>query len=126
MRTERVAAILVVFGGLWTAHLFAQGTTATILGTVSDSSGATIAGASVQVTNVGTGQSQTVVTDTAGRYIVPDLPVGNYEVQASREGFARVIRKGITLSVGSQNVVDFSLAVGQAQQTVTVEGAHSG
>ena len=123
MRTKRVAAILVVSGGLWTGHLFAQGTTATILGTVSDSSGATIAGASVQVTNVGTGQSQTVVTDTAGRYNVPDLPVGNYEVQASREGFARVIRKGITLTVGSQNVVDFSLAVGQAQQTVTVEGA---
>jgi len=108
MRTKRVAAILVVSGGLWTGHLFAQGTTATILGTVSDSSGATIAGASVQVTNVGTGQSQTVVTDTAGRYNVPDLPVGNYEVQASREGFARVIRKGITLTVGSQNVVDFS------------------
>ena len=123
MPTKRVAAIVVVFGGLWTAHLFAQGTTATILGTVSDSSGATIAGASVRVTNVGTGQSQTVVTDTAGRYNVADLPVGNYEVQASREGFAKVIRKGISFSVGSQNVVDFSLAVGQAQQTVTVEGA---
>ena len=43
-------------------------------------------------------------------------------MQASRDGFATVVHKGITLTVGSQNVVDFSLAVGQTQQTVTVEG----
>jgi hypothetical protein len=123
MGTKLLAVILAGFGGLGLTQLFAQGTTATILGTVTDPTGATIAGASVQVTNVGTGQTQTAVTDTVGRYNVPDLPVGDYEVQASREGFARVIHKGITLTVGSQNVVDFSLAVGQAQQTVTVQGA---
>ncbi len=114
--------LTAAYGGLGITQLLAQGTTAAILGTVTDSTGATIAGASLQVTNVGTGQSQTAITDSAGRYNVPTLSVGNYEVQASKEGFAKVIRRGVTLTVGSQNVVDFSLAVGQAQQTVTVEG----
>jgi len=115
-----VVIFLAGIGGL--TRLAAQGTTATILGTVTDSTGATIPGAAVQVKNVGTGQVQTIQTDAAGRFRVPDLPVGNYEVQATREGFATVVHKGITLTVGSENVVDFSLAVGQTQQTVTVEG----
>src|SRR5580704_12771387 len=115
-----IAVILASLGGVF--RLAAQGTTATILGTVTDASGAVVASATVQVKNVGTGQVQTTQTDAAGRYNVPDLPVGNYEVQATREGFATVVHKGITLTVGSENVVDFSLAVGQTQQTVTVEG----
>ena len=53
---------------------------------------------------------------------MPDVPVGNYEVRASKDGFATLLHKGITLTVGSENLVDFSLAVGQTQQTVTVEG----
>jgi hypothetical protein len=51
------------------------------------------------------------------------LGVGDYEVQASKAGFATLLHKGITLTVGSQNVVDFSLQIGQQTQTVTVEGA---
>ena len=50
------------------------------------------------------------------------MGVGEYEVRTSKEGFATVLRKGITLTVGSQSVVDFSLTVGLTQQTVTVEG----
>src|SRR5579864_4277475 len=125
VRTIIIAALVVIFLASVGGHtrLAAQGTTATILGTVTDSTGATIPGAAVQVKNVGTAQVQTIQTDAVGRYRVPDLPVGDYEVQATREGFATVVHKGITLTVGSQNVVDFSLAVGQTQQTVTVEGA---
>jgi hypothetical protein len=85
-------------------------------------SGATIAGATIQARNVGTGQSQSVVSDAQGRYNVADLGVGEYEVRASKEGFATVLRKGIALTVGSQSIFDFSLAVGLTQQTVTVEG----
>ncbi len=115
-----MAVFLIVLGG--SARLSAQGTTATILGTVTDASGATIPDAAVQVKNVGTGQTQSVQSDAQGRYRVPDLIVGDYEVQATKAGFATVVHKGITLTVGSQGVVDFSLAVGQTQQTVTVEG----
>src|SRR5258708_5820755 len=57
-----------------------------------------------------------------GRYRVPDLGVGQYEVQASKTGFSTAVHKGITLTVGGQSVVDFALPVGQQQQTVTVEG----
>ena len=104
-------------------NLAAQGTAATILGTVTDSTGASIPGANILVKNVGTGQTTTSQTDAQGRYRVADVGVGDYEVQASKASFSTALHKGITLTVGSQNVVDFSLSVGQAQQTVTVEGA---
>jgi hypothetical protein len=97
-------------------------TNGTILGTVTDASGAAIAGAAVEVKNIETGVVRGVVTNTQGRYNVPELIVGEYEVQASMTGFQTTVRKDITLSVGSQSVVDFSLEVGQQQQTVTVEG----
>ncbi len=103
------------------SRLNAQASNATIGGTVTDSSGATIAGAAIQVRNVGTGISQSTASDQQGRYRVPDLVIGDYEVQASNAGFQTVVRKGITLTVGSSPVVDFVLPVGQAQQTVTVE-----
>src|SRR5262249_15033542 len=61
-------------------------------------------------------------SDAQGRFRVPDLGVGSYEVQSSKDGFSSVVRRGITLTVGSENVVDFSMAVGQTQQTITVEG----
>jgi hypothetical protein len=96
--------------------------TARILGTVTDSSGAAIAEASIQVRNLGTGIAQTAVSDDQGRYTVADLQIGDYEVHAAKTGFQTVVRRGITLTVGSQPVVDFSLPVGQTQETVTVEG----
>lgn len=103
-------------------RLAAQRTTATILGTVTDSTGAAIPGAAIQVRNVGTGLTQSTQSDAQGRFRVPDLLVGDYEVQASKQGLVTVLRQGITLTVGSQGVVDFPLAIGQTQQTVTVEG----
>jgi len=116
-------AIVLGCGGIGITHLAAQGTAATILGTITDTTGAVVPGAAIRVTNSGTGQTQSIQSDAQGRYTVPDLGVGGYEVQASKDGFSTVIHKGITVTVGSQNVVDFSLPVGQTQQTVTVEGA---
>jgi len=119
------ACALLISGVMTTSRLQAQATTATILGTVTDSSGAAIADAAVQIKNIGTGITQTANTDSAGRFRVPDLGLGSYEVQATKAGFQTVVHKGITLGVGSESVVDFSLAVGQQQQTVTVEGQAS-
>jgi hypothetical protein len=123
-------AILVLgawfaFSGMGAARLWAQGQNATISGTVSDATGAVVAEAAIQVRNVGTGVTQTAVTDGQGRYRVSDLVIGDYEIQAAKSGFQTVVRPGITLTVGSQPVVDFSLPVGQTQQTVTVESAAS-
>ena len=120
---SRTLFAVILVGVLFAAvPLAAQVSSATILGTVTDSSGAAIADAAVQVKNVGTGIAQTTASNAQGRFTVPDLGIGDYEVQASKTGFSTVVRRGITLTVGSQNVVDFALPVGQQTQTVTVEG----
>ena len=120
-QTILVAALLVFVGVMGAARLYAQGATATILGTVNDTSGAAIPDAIVEAKNVGTGAVQSVTADRQGRFRVPQLGVGDYEIQASKSGFSTVVRKGVTLTVGAQAVVDFALPVGQQQQTVTVE-----
>ena len=115
--------MLLALGFVLSSRLNAQGaTSASVLGTVTDSAGAVVPNASVQVKNVATGQVQQTPTDAQGRYTIADLPIGNYEAQASAQGFQTTVRRGITLTVGAQAVVDFSLSVGQSQQTVTVEG----
>jgi Carboxypeptidase regulatory-like domain len=102
-----------------------QAVTGSISGTVADPSGAVIAGANVEVRNVGTGATQTAVTGDQGRFSVPDLSVSTYDVTASKAGFQTVVHKGVTITVGSQLVVNFSLPVGQAQTTITVESTTS-
>jgi len=114
--------IAVVFALAGAICLSAQVTSATIQGVVADMSGAAIADAAVQVRNVGTGITQSAVSNAQGRFILPDLAVGDYELQASKTGFATVVHKGITLTVGAQSVIDFVLPVGQQAQTITVEG----
>ena len=102
-------------------RLQGQAISGNISGTVTDSSGAVIAGATIQVKNTGTGVTQTTTSNSQGRYNVPDLTVGTYDVQATNSGFQTVVHAGVNLTVGSQLAIDFSLPVGQAQQTVTVE-----
>jgi hypothetical protein len=118
----KIAILILGICGVCASRLAAQGATATILGTVTDATGASVPEAAVQVRNVRTGVTQSVTGDGQGRFRVPDLGVGEYEVQASKAGFSTVVHRGITLAVGAQIVVDFSLPVGQQQQTVTVEG----
>ncbi|HKV38970.1 MAG TPA: TonB-dependent receptor [Blastocatellia bacterium] len=112
------ASLLIIVAGVNGAN--AQVQTATISGTVTDSSGAVIPGATIQVKNAATGIIQTATADDQGRYRMADLPVGNYEVQASLAGFQTVLRQGIILTVGSQPVVDFSLPVGNTTESVTI------
>ena len=99
--------------------------TASISGRVMDSSGAAVPSASVVVKNTGTSASQTTITDGQGRYTVPDLSIGSYEIEVSKTGFQNSVRSGITLSVGSAPVVDLQLTVGQSTQTVTVSAEAS-
>src|SRR5438105_12787518 len=108
-----VAAVMTLAGG----HLYAQGATAAISGTIFDPTGAAIPGASITVRNLGTAFTRTVVSDDQGRYVAPELPIGEYEEQASLAGFQTVVRRGIPLTVGSRPVVDLQLPIGQAGET---------
>jgi hypothetical protein len=116
-----LGAVLLT-GSMGVAHLDAQALRATIFGTVKDVSGATMPGVTIEARNAGTGVVETVVTNDQGRFTLPDLPLGTYTVQAALAGFQTVVRKDLALTVGSQTVVDFSLPIGQVQETVTVTG----
>jgi len=106
---------------LWLSS-FSQVNTGTISGVVQDTSGAVIAGAAVTIRNVDTGTARTVMSDEGGRYVAPVLPLGNYELQAQQTGFQTEIRRGITLTVGRDEVINLTLRVGQQTQSVTVTG----
>src|SRR5262245_33198582 len=93
---------------------------ASMQGTVSDATGAVIAGAKVTVRNVDTGVSKEIATDGAGRYHVPLLQPGNYEVSVSAQGFQIANNKGITLAVGQDLVLDVEVSPGQVSSTITV------
>ena len=93
-------SVYVLMTMLGASRLSAQAT-GTIVGTVTDMSGAAIADATVQVKNVGTGVTQNATTDAQGRFRAPDLVIGTYEVQASNTGFQTVVHQGITLTVGA-------------------------
>ena len=103
LRTFLVVTTVLFAGTFVTgpSRVVAQGTTATISGTVTDPSSAVIADAAVQVTNTSTGNVHSVTTDPQGQYSVPNLDIGDYEVQVSKAGFNATVRKEITLSVGS-------------------------
>ncbi len=98
----------------------AQLPTGTILGTVKDATGGTVAGAAVTVTNTDTNLVRTGTTGDDGAYRLPALPVGNYEVKVLKDGFETTDRKGITLEVGEEASIDVTLQVGSTGQTVTV------
>jgi outer membrane receptor protein involved in Fe transport len=101
-------------------QLFGQAAIASISGRVTDSSSAAVPGAQVIVKNTATSATQAVNSDDQGRYAVPDLPIGPYELTASKAGFQSAVRSGLTLTVGSTPVIDFQLSVGQATETVSV------
>jgi hypothetical protein len=93
---------------------------AAISGTVEDSSGAAIAGATVSVKSIETGATRAAITDASGNYRVVSLPLGPQSVRADRKGFQPLVRTGIDLQVGQEAVVNFKLQVGEFSQEVTV------
>ncbi|HET9308734.1 MAG TPA: carboxypeptidase regulatory-like domain-containing protein [Candidatus Sulfotelmatobacter sp.] len=94
---------------------------ATIVGTVTDPSGASVPNASITITNNDTGVARTLPSNGDGQYVAPDLHIGHYTVRASASGFKIAEQKGITLNVGDRTRVDIKLQVGSAQEQVTVE-----
>jgi hypothetical protein len=94
---------------------------AALSGRITDQAGAGLPGATVTAKDTDIGISRETVTDTAGRYELPALPVGRYEVTATKSGFAVAIRSGINLVVGQDAAADLSLKVGNVTEQVRVD-----
>src|SRR4030095_13988017 len=95
----------------------AQTVTGAITGTVRDATGATIPAASVSIVNEGTNVEFKTATNESGDYIAPVLPSGNYTVKIDASGFRPSVAKGIVLLANRTQRQDFTLEVGQVQQT---------
>jgi Carboxypeptidase regulatory-like domain len=110
-----VFLVLAVFA----SPAFAQ--EATIVGTVTDPSGAAVANAAVTITNTDTGVTRSLPTSADGQYVAPDLIIGHYTVRVAAPGFKAAEQKDTTLAVGDRLRVDFKLQIGSAQEELTVE-----
>src|SRR5205807_7099556 len=98
----------MLLSALTCTSLWAQAT-AQISGAVQDSSGAVLPGAEVTATQTETGASRTTVTNEAGRYILPNLPLGPYKLEASLPGFRTLAQSGIVLQVGDNPTINIAL-----------------
>lgn len=101
---------------------FAQVIYGTVVGTVTDPSGAAIAGAAVSVVSMDTNEVRQATTSSGGTYSVPNLPPGQYRVEVQQKGFKQSIQAGVQVQVDVTSRVDISLQVGNVSQTVEVTG----
>ena len=115
--TRGILILLLMASAAW-----AQAT-AQMSGTVRDASGAVLPGVTVTVTQVDTSVTRTTVTDAAGAYVLPNLPTGPYKFEAMLQGFRTYSQTGIVLQVGATPAINVTLAVGNVEETVSVEGA---
>src|SRR5467141_257494 len=115
-----LAYVVLVFSPLLSPTSHAQVAGATLSGTVSDQSGGVLPQAAISIKNIATGITRTSATSTAGFYSIPNLLPGSYEIRASAQGFSTELQSGITLTVGEQQILNFTLQVGQMTQTIQV------
>jgi hypothetical protein len=116
--------LLFVTIGLLVASVvpaIAQRTTASLRGTITDSTHAIVPGASVTVTNQDTGLTRTVTTNTEGLYSVSELPVGRYAITVELQGFKTTKRTDIVLNVADDRKIDLELATGALSESVEVK-----
>jgi hypothetical protein len=111
---------LSAFFLLLTSPVLAQ-VSASLSGTVTDQSGGLVSSAVVTVKNTDTGAIRNTLSDAAGQYLVPSLPVGRYEVRGAKPGFTDEVHPSVQLAVGQGATVNINLKVGQSNQEVTVK-----
>ncbi|MFZ1007620.1 MAG: carboxypeptidase-like regulatory domain-containing protein, partial [Candidatus Sulfotelmatobacter sp.] len=117
----RIALLIIVLTGcLLSVPAVAQSTAGRVLGSITDPSGASVAGATVVITDVQRGASRTLTTDDAGAYAAPDLAPGTYKIHVEAKGFKSVERPNVVIEVATDVRADFSLQTGQVSETVVV------
>src|ERR1700692_3431889 len=114
--------LLVVFYLLAPPMLVGQTFRGTLLGTVTDPSGAVVAGATIKVKNVATGLERTTVTSGDGSYSVPELPIGTYSVTVTQSGFQTFVVTGVAVDVATERRVDAALKTGEVATQIEVFG----
>src|SRR5579863_5059562 len=118
----KLRMFLSAFVLLFATTLVAQTFRGTILGTVTDASGAVVPGATVKVHNTNTGLDRSTQTSADGSYTVSELPVGTYSVSVSQNGFQTSVTSEIAVDVASERRVDIALKPGQVSEKVEVSG----
>ena len=116
----RISALLVLWAMLATL-CWGQGSTAQIRGVIRDASGSVVAGAEVKVTQTATGAVRNATTGGDGTYTLPNLPIGPYILEISKEGFSKYVQTGIVLEVDTNPEIDAALKIGSLSEQVTVE-----
>ena len=112
--------VLVFVSLLNCGQVYAQAT-AQISGRVQDATAAVLPGVEITATNTATGIARTTVTNEGGAYVLPNLPIGIYRLEAALPGFRTYAQSGIVLEVNSGPVVNVSLEVGQVTETIEVQ-----
>src|SRR5258708_11503363 len=116
--------LVPVFLLLIATVVFGQGVSGRIVGTLTDSSGAVIPNAAVAITNQDTGVIIRVVSNSNGGYRVDNLPPGNYQILAEAANLESILSKGNVVTVDNSTVVNLTMKVGAANETVTVSAAN--
>ena len=106
-----------------TAWAQAQATTGVIQGTVSDQSGAVVPGAKAEAKNRDTNFTRTQDTDTNGRFVFLQMPLGRYTVTVFKQGFATVVQENLTLAVGEAITLSLAMKVSTVAETITVSAS---
>jgi hypothetical protein len=119
---KRAVLGLVIAAWVLPVALAAQAVTGTIIGQITDSTGAVMPGTTVTLTNTGTGLVRVITTDANGEYTAPSLPTGTYAVKAELSGFKTVNRPDIPLGVDQRVRIDVKLEIGAVEESITVTG----
>jgi hypothetical protein len=115
-----ISMLMLLVLGNGASPLFAQVDRGTIVGAVTDSSGAVVPDAKVQVVNINTNATTDLLTNSAGLYTAPNLPLATYRVVFQKSGFGQIVREPIEIRAGSEIRVDATLTVGNTKESVTV------
>jgi len=112
--------ILVLISLLAPVSLLGQAQSGTIVGAVTDQSGAAVSGAKVTLVNEGTQFTRVAVANASGQYVAYSIPTGAYAVAVEQAGFQKLVRSGVQLTAADTLTVDLRISVGSVQETVTI------
>src|SRR5213083_1412969 len=121
MKPILTAFFIGLFGSVMTCNSVWAQATAQISGSVQDQSGAVLPGVEVAATQTETGVKRTTVTNETGTYVLPNLPLGSYRLEAALPGFRTFVQTGIVLQVNSNPAIKIVLQVGQVSEQVEVQ-----